>query len=314
MKLNEFLKIHHESGYSIRSIDGYNFLSRGLINYSFPQLGEIPITNRLVQLLKWRYLITIIKTNSGLKNNYEYIMSTESYDIDDFRKKTRTTIRKSLNSCEFRKPSLEELLNEGLQINRKTLKIQKRSDKFLTNPVLWENYISQFYHHNDSMVMGAFFNGKMIGYAIAYELEGKHYFHLQHIDRDFATYYPMSGLMYVIVNKLISKSGKIEISDGIESFNPMPSLNQFKTYMRFVRVPITRVYVIHPLLIAVFKPLIYFYVSVLGKRTVHNQWLRQIVTLYQGYRKIPEVISRQIDAALPEEQLLTQKVSQNVIV
>jgi hypothetical protein len=241
-------------------------------------------------------------------------MSTDSYEIDDFRKKTRTTIRKSLNCCEFKKPSLNQLITDGLQINRQTLIIQKRRDKFLTDPALWEKYITQFYHHNDVVVMGAFLNGKMIGYAIAYELEGKHFFHLQHIDRDFATYYPMSGLMYVVINRLIAKSGKIEISDGIESFNPMPTLNQFKTYMRFSRVPITRVYVIHPLLIAVFKPLLYCYVSVLGRRTVHRQWLRQIVTLYQGYRKIPEIISRQIDTAPQLEQLLTHEISQNVIV
>jgi hypothetical protein len=84
--------------------------------------------------------------------------------------------------------------------------------------------------------------------------------------------------------------------------------------MRFSRVPITRVYVLHPLLIAIFKPLIYCYVSVLGKRTVHRKWLRKIITLYNGHRKMAEIISGKIVPLPPEEHCLSNEVHQNLIV
>jgi hypothetical protein len=291
MELNDFVKIHRESGYSIKKREDYYFLNRGIVNYSFPQLFEMPLNNKIVQNLRWRYFISVIKADSKIKNNYEYILRTDSYEIDDFRKKTRTTIRKSLSTCVFKKPSLDDLLNEGLEINRQTLKLQKRSDKFLTDPKLWEKYISLFYNNHDSTIMGAYFEDKMIGYAIAYELEGKHYFHLQHIDRNYATYYPMSGLMYVVINQLIKEKGAIEISDGIESFDPMPTLNQFKTYMRFERVPINRVYVLHPMLIILFKSFLFYYIRILGKKNVRIDWIRRIVTLYQGHRVLNRIIS-----------------------
>ncbi|MBI9063355.1 MAG: hypothetical protein JEZ14_15340 [Marinilabiliaceae bacterium] len=291
MKLNDFIGIHRESNYTIKKIDDYYFINRGLINYSFPQLIEIPINNRLINTLKWRYLISVIKTKSRIKNNYEYILKSDSYELDDFRKRTRTTIRKSLKCCVFKTPLFKDLLHAGLKINRQTLKLQKRRDEFLSKLEHWEKYISQFYNNEDSIILGAYFGKKMIGYAIAYKLEGKHYFHLQHIDRDYSTYYPMSGLMYTIVNRLIKENGTIEISDGIESFNPLPTLNRFKTYMRFNRVPISRVYVLHPMLIVIFKPILFFYLRILGKRNVRNQWVRKIITLYQGHRMISKIIS-----------------------
>ncbi len=292
MRLNDFINIHRESGYSIKKREDYYFLNRGMINYSFPQLFEIPLNNKIINTLKWRYLISVIKAESKIKNNYEYILNANSYELNDFRKKTRTTIRKSLSTCSFKKPSLNDLLNAGLEINRQTLKLQKRSDKFLTEPKLWERYITLFYNHIDTTIMGAYFEDKLIGYAIAYELEGKHYFHLQHIDRNYATYYPMSGLMYVIINQIIKEKGKIEISDGIESFDPMPTLNQFKTYMRFDRVPINRVYIIHPVLLILLKLVVYYYVHILGKRNTSNQWIRRVITLYQGHRVQNKIIAQ----------------------
>jgi len=292
MDLTDFVRIHRDSGYSITKRENYYFLNRGIVNYSFPQLLEIPLNYKLVQSLRWRYLISVIKADSKIKNNYEYILKTDSYELDDFRKKTRTTIRKSLNTCSFKRPSLQDLITSGLAINQQTLKLQERSDKFLTNPQCWEKYISLFYNNIDSIILGAYFEDKLIGYAIAYELEGKHYFHLQHIDRNYATYYPMSGLMYVIINQIIKEKGRIEISDGIESFDPMPSLNQFKTYMRFERVPINRVYIIHPALLILLKVIVFYYVHLLGKRNVSNQWIRRIITLYQGHRVLSKILSK----------------------
>jgi hypothetical protein len=290
MELNDFVSIHHNCGFILKKINGLYFLNRGLVNYSFPQLVHIPVNGKLIKMLKWRYPISVIKTESRIKNTYEYILNTEEYSLDSFRKRTRTTIKKSLNTCEFKRPPFEDLIHYGLIINRQTLKLQNRNDKFLTNDKLWEKYISFFYHEADSYILGAYMNGKMIGFAIAYRLEGKYYFHIQHIDRNYGTFYPMSGLMFKIVNQIIEKNGTIEISDGIESFNPLPSLNKFKRYMRFERVPVTRVYVIHPILVAVFKSIVFYYVHLLGKRTIRNQYLRQIISLYHGNRVLSRII------------------------
>lgn len=290
MKLKEFVSIHQNTGYKINFKEGQYFLNRGLINYSFPQLNEALVNKNLINFFKWRYLITVLKTEYRIKNTYEYVLKTSDYDIEGFRKKTRTTIRKSIRECIFKRPTLNELIVDGLEINKQTLAIQKRKDKYLSNAILWKKYITSLYN-NDFTIVGAYVDNKLIGYAIAYEFEEKQFFHLQHINRDYGTYYPMSGLMYVVVNHLIDKLGRVEISDGIESFTPMPSLNSFKNYMRFDRIPITRVYIINPIFLAVIKLIIGFYIHILGKKNIRNPIVRKMINLYQGNRILVKMIS-----------------------
>lgn len=290
MNLHEFVSLHEEIGYDVKKWNGSYFLNKGMVAYSFPQLVEIPLDKKLVNLLKWRKLITVIKTCHSLKNTCEYILKTENYNLETIRKKTRTTIKKSLKTCEFKRPELNELIEEGLAINRDTLKVQRRKDKFLSSPEVWEKLITQFYQQPETKILAAYINEKMIAYAIAYLMNGKHYFHLQHINRQYATYYPMSGLMFTLINEIIAETGKIEISDGIESFVPMPSLNKFKRYMGFERVPITRVYVLHPVLVILLKPIVFYVLSLKKKRTVRTPFMQKAVDLYYGHRTLCRII------------------------
>lgn len=292
MNLHEFVRLHKEIGYTVKQWNGSYFLNNGMVAYSFPQLMEIPVDKKLVNLLKWRKLITVIKTGHSLKNTCEYILKTENYSLETIRKKTRTTIKKSLRTCEFKRPELNELIDEGLAINRDTLKVQNRKDKFLSTPEVWKKYITMFYQQPETKILAAYVNEKMIAYAIAYLMDGKHYFHLQHINRQFATYYPMSGLMFKLINEIIAETGKIEISDGIESFVPMPSLNKFKRYMGFERVPITRVYVLHPVLVILLKPIVFYVLSLKKKRKIRTPFLQKTVDLYYGHRMLSRIIEQ----------------------
>ncbi len=303
MKISEFVHIHQNAGYKVHLKGGKYFLSRGMINYSFPQLSIAFLNRELVNYLKWRYLITVVKTDYRIRNTYEYILDTDSYDIDEFRKRTRTTVRKSIKHCEFKRPDLADLCKDGLAINKQALQFQKRKDKFLSNPKLWEKYISLLYENRDVRILGAYFNQKLIGYAIAYEIEGRFSFHLQHIDRDYSTYYPMSGLLYAMINQLLTEHERIAISDGIESFSPMPSLNKFKRYMRFSRVPITRVYVINPVFMALLKLVITYYVVVLGKRKLHHPLLQKVVSLYQGHRLLTRMLKKAENSCVGERAI-----------
>lgn len=289
MKLEDWVNIHMESGFEISKTNGHYFLHKNRINYSFPELVAVPVDRKLIRILKWKYPVTVIKTGHRIRNTYEYILQTSDYGLETFRKKTRTTIRKSLGCCEFKKPPLDDLLKCGIAINQQTLGLQGRSDKFLTDPVLWEKYMTVCYDHEDVEVTGAYFDNRMIGYAIAYRLGERHYFHLQHIDRDYGTYYPMSGLMYTLVNQLVARYGRITISDGMESFNPIPSLNRFKRYMGFERIPVTRVYVLNPLIVLFLQPVICFYVGLMGRRNTHNRLMRRMINLYYGHRVLHRI-------------------------
>lgn len=289
MKLEEWVNLHKDCGFDINSNQGFHYLFKNRILYSFPELVPVPVDKKLIRKLQWRYPITVVKTGHRIKNTYEYILDTNNYSFDTFRKKTRTTIRKSLNSCEFKKPLIEDLVHYGLKINRQTLHIQDRNDKCLTDPEMWKKYISLCYDHEDVKILAAYLGNVMIGYAMAFRLGEMHYFHLQHIDREYATYYPMSGLMYILINQLIEQYGRIRISDGVESFDSIPSLNRFKRYMGFERIPITRVYIINPLIVMMLYPFVYVYVSLMHKRNSQNTLMRKMINLYYGHRVLHRI-------------------------
>lgn len=304
MNLEDFVRLHQNSGYAISKIDKHYFLKRGLVNYSFPPLQTCQLNQKLVNRLKWRSLITVVKTQSAVKNSCEYILKTAEYTVESFPHRTRTTVRKSLKYCEFKRPTLGDLLSEGLRINQQTLKIQGRKDKFLTERTIWNNYATALYNNSDTLILGAYVDGKMIGFAIAYELEGKHYFHIQHIDRDFGTYYPMSGLMYSAVNQFLNRKGTIEISDGIESLTPLPTLNKFKRCMRFERVPITRVYILHPAFALTAKIILFIAIRLFKKRNFQNKFFRQLACIYHGHRLVNRLIELDLHPTLSSNFVL----------
>jgi len=289
MKLNDVVRTYQKCGYKIKKIQDSYFLNQGWINYSFPQLADIKMNKRLINRLKWKHVLSVIKTISPIKNTYEYILNTDEYPIEHFKQNTRTTIRKSLKNCEFKRPSYDDLLNYGLYINRQTLKLQQRRDKYLTNKKRWEKYVALFYNNEDSYILGAYMERKMIGYMITYEFEGKHIVINQYIDRKYSTYNPINGLLYMLVNQIISEKGRVEISDGIESFSPLPFLNKFKRSMLFERVPVTRIYLIHPVIIPIFRLVIFIYIHIFKRRRIKNQWTQKIIQLYQGYRIISKI-------------------------
>jgi len=292
MTLDDFDRLHRSTGYAIKKTGNQYFLKHQRINYSFPLLAEIPVSRQLVDHLKWRHPVTVIKTSAPVKNTYEYILKTENYGIGTFRKRTRTTIRKCLKNCEIKRPTLEDLIHTGLQINRQTLHRQRRTDKFLTQEKRWKKYASLLYHQKDTTILGAYLGSRMIAFAVAYQLQGKHCFYIQHIDRNYSTYYPMSGLIYELVNKILDAYGRIEISDGIESFHSTPSLNRFKRYMQFERQPITRVYVLHPFLVPAVHFMAFFWLRILRKRNVKHPFVRKAIDLYYGYRLLSRMLPR----------------------
>jgi hypothetical protein len=284
MELDELVNLFKDCGYRIKKIDGQYFLSRGWINYSFPQLSDVPIHRELVGKLKWRYLISVIKINTFPKNTHEFIVKTNEYHIDMLPHRARSTTRKSLRECEFKQPSLPDLLKFGLHINRQTMKLQHRNDKFLTDEKKWERYVTSLYGHKDVAMLGAYYSGQMIGYIIAFKMNGKYHVMNQYVDRSWPGLAPLNGLIYTLFNKIIADEGMVEFSDGMESFNPLPELNRFKRTMLFERVPATRIYVINPIFLGLLKIIILYYVRILGRKKIKNQFVQKVVRLYHGHR------------------------------
>jgi hypothetical protein len=285
MKVEEFVRLIRNSGLEISSTGSAYFYRQGWINYSYPTLVKTPIKNHLVQSVRWKYPISLILTDLRRKNTYEFVLHTDDYAIDKFAKKIRNRIRKSLQNCTFKRPSLEDMLTFGLKINQDTLKRQNRRDTVLTNANKWKIYITSLYAVNDIIMLGAFYANRMVGYIVATELEEKYIICHAFIDRnDSEITDPMNGLIFTLVNQLIEKDKTVRISYGLDSFTTLAELNRFKSNMLFERIPVSRVYIINPLLLPFIKLAIFFYMHVLQRKNFKSDFPRQLIRLYQGHR------------------------------
>ncbi|MBN1186670.1 MAG: hypothetical protein JXB49_30615 [Bacteroidales bacterium] len=287
MDLLEFISIYRKSGQVIKTVNGCYIQPHGWRSYSYPLTNPVTVTKDLIKSLRWKYLISTILTHSIRKNSVEFVLDTNKYTIDRFPRKTRNRIRMSLNNCIFRRPDIDELISDGLEINRQTLERQRRDDKILSDSTKWIKYISTLYSFSQILILGAFYKNRMVGYLMAYELNGVYNILHAYIDRkDSETTCPMLGLIYTLVNQLIERNGSVRISYGLDSFSPEPELSRFKRNMLFNQIPTTRVYVINPVILFLLRLIIIFNIRIIRRKNIRNQFIRKIIKLYQGYRII----------------------------
>lgn len=287
MTVNEFVSLYRDSGCYVITIGDHYFNQQGWVNYSFPNLVKIPVTQRLIKSIKWKYLISVLFTELRRKNTYEFILHTSDYSIERFAKKIRNRIRKSLQNCTFKRPDIEDMLTHGLAINRQTLKRQHKRDKSLTDAGLWNRHVTTLFTQKNINMLGAYYAGRMVGYIVVSELEEKYIINHAFIDRnDSETTDPMNGLLYTMVNQLIEKDGSVKISYGLDSFEELHELNRFKNNMLFERIPVSRVYILHPVLLPLVKLIIFYNLHVLKRKSIKNSFTRKVIRLYQGHRML----------------------------
>ena len=290
MKIDTLVNIYRACGCRIKKKYGQYFLSQGLLSYSFPLLNDIPVNKNLIDSIKWKSALSIIKTNTNIKNTYEYILESNDYSINKFSKKPRNRIRKSLKDCIYKKPSIDDMLYFGYKINKQTMARQGRYDRILTCFKHWEQHIKAIYSHDDINILGAYTGEKMVGYLAVYELTGKHIIMHAYYDREASAAAPMNGLLYTMITRLINENGTINISYGVESFKYLPELNRFKKTMLFQRIPTTRVYLINPAIEFFTRLIISFYLQLLKRKKINNSFIQNLIRLYQGHRILDKSI------------------------
>ena len=294
MNIDEFICLCRTWGYPIKKMCGHYFYPRKMRNYSFPHFYKIPVNDDLVKYLKWRYIMSTLFIDAARKNTYEFILDTNSYNLDSFSRKTKNRIKKSLQNCSFKRPELKDLLTYGLIINQQMVKRQSRKEKLLTDLNQWTKYITSLYGNNEFIILGAYYKERMIGYIVVYNLEDRYNIHHAYIDRqDSEITSPMCGLIYKLVNQLIDENGPLRISYGIDIFESLPELNRFKQNMMFSKIPASRGYIIHPLLLLMFKLIIFWNIRILKQKVIRSPFTTIVIRLYQGSRLLEKELQKQ---------------------
>lgn len=182
---------------------------------------------------------------------------------------------------------MEELLKEGLEINRQTCSRQSREDIKLTDKQQWSDYVKSIYENKGYTILGAYMQNRMIAYLTVVELEGKFYTSEAFIDRNhIGSISPMRGLLYTLINDLIKENGRISISYGMHRFSRSTPLTRFKETMLFNRFSDTKGYVLNPFLLLSLKLLVFAMIKLLKRKTFKRKWAKATIILYQGHRRL----------------------------
>jgi len=93
---------------------------------------------------------------------------------------------------------------------------------------------------------------------------------------------PMNGLLYRMVNQLIEKTHRKDFL-WFGFIADLPELNRFKSNMLFDPIPVSRVYILNPLLLPFIK-LAISSTCISWGRNFTKSFARKIIRIYQGYR------------------------------
>jgi len=297
MTIEEYININRSLGDTIKKVGDYYFRSQHNTAFPFPVYSAFPIekkvdiNRRLTRILSWKFLITQVIFKLPKKDMNEFILTTDNYEIEQFSKNGRKSIRKALRVFSVRKPSVEDLLNEGFEINKQTCDLQSRTDERMVDYKQWSAYVKAIYDNNGFTILGAYLENRMVGYLVVYELDGKFQTDGAFIDRNHTGgASPMKALLFTCINDLVSNHGTVTLSYGYHRFFRPTPLTTFKENMLFQKYSYAKGYVVNPLLLLGLKMTVFVMIKILKRKSFKHKLGKEIVYLYQGHRRLNEAL------------------------
>ena len=299
MRIEEFASLNRSWDKTIKRVGDYYFCRQHDAGYpisvysAFPLNQKVKVDCHFINALKRKFLITQILLDLPKKDIYEYVLTTNSYDIEQFNKNCRKGIRKSLRVFSFREPNLQDLLKEGFEINQQTCERQSRTDEQMIDYIKWSKYVKTIHDTCGYTILGAYLENRMVGYLVTYELESKFMIVGAFIDRNHTSgASPMKGLLYTLMNNLIKKHGTVTLSYGFHKFSRPTPLTKFKESMLFQRHSYTKGYIVNPLLLPWLNLSVFIIIKLLKNKSFKRTWVRHTVRLYQGHRQLTKALKQ----------------------
>ncbi len=168
-------------------------------------------------------------------SSFRMLCSNPDYDFPALRSRTRTQVRRGLESCRVEQIDFSLLHRRGLQLNEDTLIRQGRSV-----PADLERYWTGFYDAAQrtagAEAWGAFVDGDLAAYLISFAIEDVANMTIVRSSTAHLGCYPNNALVFRFLQERL-RSGRVRcVSYGYQSVQSgTDSLDQFKSGMGFVR-------------------------------------------------------------------------------
>ena len=229
---------------------------RGFFLESIPPHRRIHIrkedTTRL--LLRGYAALRYSCSESEGRTSYEYVLSDKDYRLEKQPHKVRSQTRKGLRESEVRRIDFDLLADQGCAINRDVFERQHRvGPPFLADESRWRRYMRACGSLDDLEPWGCFIKGRLCAYLLGVFVDDYAYsFHGFGL-AEVLSLNPMNALFTTAFSDFLKRPTVNQVSFGLESFNPMTSLDHFKQCMGFQKKSIGRNVLVNPLLRPLFN-------------------------------------------------------------
>jgi hypothetical protein len=199
------------------------------------------------------------------------------YGLDCLHRNARVQVKEGLRVCEVRCIDAEQLLRDGLILNRETLLRQQRCDREFSDLRRWTRFVDALCQSPGIEAHGAFHERQLEAMAVVCREDG--WFHILHkmCRTQKAGVGANHVLDYILTERALADPSVEAVCMGFVSLLDIPGLQTYKSRLGFHVEPRHCVVRLHPALAPLLlNPVAWTAVSAMRRWRPQNQWLETV--------------------------------------
>jgi hypothetical protein len=185
------------------------------------------------------------------KMSYQIVCDTSDYGLHCLSANVRSKVRRGLKRCEVARVSFAELARDGVQADRDTLVRQGRPIRLSGRR--WARYWEAAERTPGMEGWAASVSGVLAAFLVTVQFEDCVEFLLARSRDDLLEAYPNNALIFSVAEEMLVRRKLRAITFGLESLEPVESLDEFKLGLGFRRSPLRQRVVFHPFIRALLR-------------------------------------------------------------
>lgn len=179
-----------------------------------------------------------------------YVCRDPNFDLSSLGKQRRKDVRRGLRNCEIRLVTLEELLGQGLTLNRDTMARQHRFDPEYGDVRHWETFVEAVVCSPAVVVIGAFIGRRLASYVtLVQDGDAIHLLDRMTRTKDLKMF-PGEALLFTVMREALRRPEIRLVSGGPVPLLGMDGLHRYKLRSGYEVAPCRVMFRLHPALTA----------------------------------------------------------------
>ena len=175
-----------------------------------------------------------------------YVCRDRDYDVPKLQKTCRNLVRRGVEQCEVREVSVDELLEQGLRLNRDSMARQGRFDVEFGERKGWQRLVYAIPESSAIRAVGSFVDGQLASYGITCREDGWVHILHQNSRTDLLRHNPNHVLTHHVTHEAMRDAGIEAICYGHTSLVATDGLQDYKLRMGYEVEPHFTAMHLHP--------------------------------------------------------------------